>query len=439
MTSVKAQETADTSARWGRAALPLIVSDATLQGVRYLFIVYLGYQSLSLLGSFLMGAALGSLLGVATDSGISQHWLRLKGMASPLTRQTFLRAIQGKTLFSLLGMAMFALLSIGGIWNIATPLAMVIGMALMTSQAIGDTCDAVGLSHHRYATVSLFRMFLAAGGYAVPLAYAFLGGQEHSSYGARAALVTAAIAGALLSCVYVWRIARALPVGEAGVSYREVWWESRWLGLNQLAIVVDVRAPLIVLGFMLGETAVGLYGLVQRTTGVVELAWASISRLLVTSYSELGAGEQVREEIRAQVLHAARLTGFIMAALAVCVWTGTFAIAGTAALSSDTLVALSLLKWGSLAIGLSSLKRPFISGLIATYQERAVCRVNMLSAVAGLLLVPLSIVYLDIWGPVVAWVILEAVACVVIVHQFLFITRTTQANPEPSLSQRAVL
>jgi O-antigen/teichoic acid export membrane protein len=282
-------------------------------------------------------------------------------------------------------------------------------------------------------------MFLAAGGYAVPLAYAFLGGEEHSSYGARAALVTAAIAGALLSCVYVWRIARALPVGEAGVSYREVWWESRWLGLNQLAIVVDVRAPLIVLGFMLGETAVGLYGLVQRTTAVVELAWASISRLLVTSYSELGAGEQVREEIRAQVLHAARLTGFIMAALAVCVWTGTFAIAGTAALSSDTLVALSLLKWGSLAIGLSSLKRPFISGLIATYQERAVCRVNMLSAVAGLLLVPLSIVYLDIWGPVVAWVILEAVACVVIVHQFLFITRTTQANPEPSLSQRAVL
>ena len=435
---MKEENTADTAAGWGRAALPLIASDATLQGVRYLFIVYLGYQSLSLLGSFLMGAALGSLLGVATDSGISQHWLRVKGMASPLTRQTFLRAIQGKTLFSLLGMTMLALPAMGGIWNIATPLAMVIGMALMTSQAIGDTCDAVGLSHHRYATVSLFRIFLAAGGYAVPLAWAFFGGQEHSLDGALAALVTAAVAGAWLSCLYVWRIARALPVGEEGVGYGEVWWRSRWLGLNQLAIVADVRAPLIVLGFMLGETAVGLYGLVQRTTAVVELAWASISRLLVTSYSELGAGEQVRE-VRARVLYAARLTGFIMAALALCVWAGTLSVAGTAALSSDTLVALSLLKWGSLAIGLSSLKRPFVSGLIATYQERAVCRVNVLSAVAGLLLVPVSIVYLDIWGPVVAWVILEAAACVVIVHQFLSMTRPPQANPEPPLSQRAAL
>lgn len=427
------------SARLGRAALPLILSDAVLQGARYVFIAYLGYQSLSLLGSFLMGAALGSLLGVATDFGISQQWLRLGGKVSPLTRRTFLRAIYGKVLFSLLGMAILAWLAIGGLWNIATPLAMVIGVLLMTSQSLVDSCDAVGLSYHRYATVSRFRLLLAFCGYAAPLACAFFISRGNSSQGATPALVTAAVAGVLLSCVYIWKMARALPAaGGARVGYREIWWESRWLGLNQLAIVVDVRAPLIILGFMLGETAVGLYGLVQRTTAVVELAWASISRLLVTRYSELGAGEQIRE-IRAQAMQAARLTGFIMAAVAICIWIASFSVTGSVTLASDTILALSLLKWGTVAIGLSSLKRPFVSGLIAIHQERAVCRVNVLSAVAGLLLVPVCIVYFDIWGPVVAWVVLEAVACALIVHLFLTVARTTQANPGPPLSQPAVL
>ena len=57
---------------------------------------------------------------------------------SPLTRRTFLRAIYGKVLFSLLGMAILAWLAIGGLWNIATPLAMVIGVLLMTSQVGGQ-------------------------------------------------------------------------------------------------------------------------------------------------------------------------------------------------------------------------------------------------------------------------------------------------------------
>lgn len=438
-TLIDAQTTPDTSARLGRAALPLILSDAALQGARYIFIAYLGSQSFSLLGSFLMGSALGSLLGVATDFGISQHWLRLGGKELSLTRQAFLRAIQGKVLFSLFGITILAWLAIGGIWNIATPWAMVTGVALMTSQAVGDTCDAIGLSQHRYATVSRFRALLASGGYAVPLACAFFLAHDHSSVGAQAALVTAVVVGSLIPCGYIWRISRLLsPVVGETVGYREVWWESRWLGINQLAIVVDVRAPLIILGLMLGETAVGLYGLVQRTTAVVELAWASISRLLVTRYSELGGGEQIRE-IRAQAIQAARLTGIIMAVVAFCVWIGTLYAAGLGTLSDETILALSLLKWGSLAIGMSSLKRPFVSGLIAIHQERAVCRVNALSAIAGLLLVPVGIAYLDIWGPVVAWVVLEAVACVLIVHLFLSVARIARTNQEPPLSQPAVL
>ena len=61
-----------------RAALWLIVSDTLLQGARYAFILYVGYCSISMLGSFLFGAALGALLAVLVDFGINQHWIRLK-------------------------------------------------------------------------------------------------------------------------------------------------------------------------------------------------------------------------------------------------------------------------------------------------------------------------------------------------------------------------
>ena len=61
----------------GRAALLLIVSDTLFQG-RYVFILYLGSYSFSILGAFLFGASMGALLSVAVDFGINQHWIRLK-------------------------------------------------------------------------------------------------------------------------------------------------------------------------------------------------------------------------------------------------------------------------------------------------------------------------------------------------------------------------
>ena len=425
--------------RLGRIALPLIGSDAVLQGARYLLILYVGYQSLSFLGSFLMGAAAGSLIGAAADFGISQHWLRLGGAVPPLSVETFLRTIRGKVLFSLLGMLLVAAPAGFGLWPLATPSAMVLGMVLMVSQSLGETCDAVALSAHRYGTVLRFRLFLAVGGYLAPVIGAYLFGQAPLLGGVVAVLVTAAIVGIVISCVYLVTIASALSADAGGgVGYGEVLWQSRWLGLNQMAIVVDVRAPLIILGFMLGETAVGVYGLVQRTTAVVELAWASISRLLITSYSELGADDQVGE-LEVRVWRAAGLTGLITATLVACVWFAIAVVTGNMTLSNDATLALSLLKVGSLAIVLSSFKRPFVSGLIAIYQERTVCRVNVLSAVAGLLLVPVCIVYLNLWGPVVAWLLLEAAACALLVFLFVSVIRTAQANRELRFPQRAVL
>ena len=431
------QESSEHPHRLGRIALPLIVSDAVLQAARYLLILYLGYQSLSLLGSFLMGSAAGALIGVAADFGISQHWLRLGGVVTPLSGRTFLRVMRGKVLYSLLGVLLISAAAGLGLWTLAMPSAMVFGMVLMVSQALGETCDAVGLSTHRYRTVLCFRLILATGGYLVPVISMYLLGQAPALGGALAVLVMAAIASMGTSCGYFATIASALPLDDGGgIGYREALWQSRWLGLNQMAIVVDVRAPLIILGFMLGETAVGLYGLVQRTTAVVELAWGSISRLLITSYSELGAGDQVRE-LEMRVWWAARLTGLITGTLVACAWFAIVMVAGNVTLSNEATLALSLLKVGSLAIVLSSLKRPFVSGLIAIYHERAVCRVNVLSAVAGLLLVPVCVVYLNLWGPVVAWLTLEAAACALLVFLFVSVVRTARTNQEPTLSQRA--
>ena len=69
----------------------------------------------------------------------------------------------------LLGIFLLGLLVVGGVWSVTTPLAMAIGVFLMTLQSLGDMCEAVGLLFHRYATVALFRLFMSLGMYAVPL------------------------------------------------------------------------------------------------------------------------------------------------------------------------------------------------------------------------------------------------------------------------------
>jgi O-antigen/teichoic acid export membrane protein len=287
--------------------------------------------------------------------------------------------------------------------------------------------------------VALFRLFMSLGMYAVPLVCGVLLGQGLYSDGIFVTLVTAAAGGVALSSLYIWKVAVALDGQEnSGVGYGGAWWDARWLGMNQLAVVVDVRVPLIILGVMLGEAAVGLYGLVQRTTAVVELAWASISRLLLTSYAEL-VGEHGARRMRTQVIHAGRVTAVIMVAAAISLWCAGLLIARIVTLSSEAAIALSLLQWAIAAIGLSSIKRPFVSGLIALYQDRPIGRVNMGVAAAGLILVPLLIAYFGIWGPVLSWVILEAVACALIIHLFLSVPLAPEAGPNPSLSPRGPL
>ncbi|MBK9112891.1 MAG: hypothetical protein IPM88_14780 [Nitrospira sp.] len=76
--------TAGFLAKLGKTALPLVASDAVLQGCRYGLVAYLGILSLSLLGSYLFGSAIGALAAVAIDFGINQHWLRLDSVAGGL-------------------------------------------------------------------------------------------------------------------------------------------------------------------------------------------------------------------------------------------------------------------------------------------------------------------------------------------------------------------
>ena len=407
------------AASLGQAAFPLVVSDALLQGSRYAFLLYLGARSLSDLGAFLMGAAAGSLLGVMADFGISQDWLRLGVGHARLTRSTFLGVMLGKSVSSCLGGCVLVLLMLGGIWKVAAPSALAIGLLLMTLQALSDSCEAVGLLLRRYRTVMVFRIVLSVGLYVVPLACGALLSADRDTEATLIALSVAAASGILLSSLYIVNVAVALSGDTQGhVPYAEAWWAAKWLGLNQVAVVLDVRAPLIILGLMLGETAVGLYGLVQRTTAVVELAWASLSRLLLTSYSAL-IGDHGAATMRLRVMHAGKLTAVIMMGSAMCLWCASVLVTNVTSLSSEVAIALSLLQWAIVAIGFSSIKRPFVSGLMALFQEKLVCLVNVTAALLGLLLVPLGIVGWGIWGPVIVWIALEGAACLALVWLFL--------------------
>ena len=413
-----------------RAAGPLILSDVLLQGMRYLLLLYLGYRSLTYAGAFLLGSALGAVLGGMVDFGINQYWLRLTGPDLCLNQRTFSRVLRGKVLACLGG-----LLCIGGgialgAWSPSLPMAM-IGPAAM--QVLAETCEAAGLSLHRYQMVALFRVLMSVGMYGVPLVLAWTLQQEANHAGLDLALLAGLMIGVLLCGLYAWRMMALLPGGTYGNrGYRRAWWEARWLGLNQIAIVLDVRAPLLILGFMLGASAVGLHGLVQRTTAVVELAWASLSRLLLRSYAEM-VGEKGSDQIKARVRMAGLVTVAVMAIASAGLWSAIIFYGRFAEVSTETVVALSLLQWAVVAIGFSSVKRPFVSGLIALFQERLVCRVNVTAALIGLLLVPLCIRYWGIWGPVMAWIVLEVAACLVLVLLFFYVS----GQARPALVTRA--
>ncbi len=421
----------------GGAALLLIVSDTLLQGARYAFILYLGSYSVSLLGSFLFGAALGALLSVVVDFGINQHWIRLPSSDPSLSRMVFIRVLLAKTGLSILGMAVMIGSAGAGLWSITPLPIMAAGLFLTTLQGLAEACEAIGLALHRYRLVCLFRSGLSLAMYVVPLALGFVLADSYTEAGMYAALQSAAYAGSVILIGYVWYVGRSLPQSPAGVTgYRVAWWDARWLGMNQAAIVADVRAPLVILGIMLGETAVGLYGLVQRTTAIVELAWASLSKLLLKSYTDTASGSGV-EEVRSRMVAASGLTGIVMACVALSVWMISLYLEQMTKLSDDMAVALSLLRWALVAISLSSLKRPLIAGLLALYQERAVCRINVYSAVVGVALIPPLILYLGVWGPVVGWILLEAAACLLLVHHFLSVRRIPRSKLDGPLSQSA--
>lgn len=421
-----------------RPALLLIASDTVAQGIRYGLVLYLGFYSLPFLGAFLFGTSVGALLAVAIDFGINQHWIRLPASDPALNRSTFTRVLLAKTGLSASGLMLILGIAGAATWNIGPIPAMAYGLLLALVQGLAEACESMCLARHRYQLVSLFRVSLGLSMYGLPLIIGFLfiagGGDETLS----ALLQIASIMSVALLCGYAWSTAAPLPSGAAPSmgGYREAWREARWLGLNQTAIVVDVRAPLVILGLMLGGTAVGLYGLVQRTTAVVELAWASLSKLLLKSYAETAsAGETAG--VRSRMLAASKLTALIMVGATLSVWAGTLSIERVMALSEETSVAFSLLRWALVAISFSSLKRPLVTGLLALRHERVVSRINVLSAAGGVMLIPLLILSFGIRGPVIGWIVLEGIACWLLIRHFLSIPFAPRSGVDEPLPQRA--
>jgi O-antigen/teichoic acid export membrane protein len=414
----------------------LVASDAFLQGCRYAFIAYLGYLSFSLLGSYLFGSAIGALAAVAIDFGINQHWLRLESGPRGLTRQAFTRVLAAKLGLSFIQILAFVLLIQGGIWTRSFPTMMVTGLIMANLHAFVDTCEAVGFIRHRYRLVALVRVVLGMVMYAAPVCVVLLAGGTSRETAIQTALQTGIFGGTLILLGYIWKTSRMLTaLPESGEGYLSAWRASRWLGLNQLAIVVDVRAPLVLLGLLLGETAVGLYGFVQRTTAVVELAWASLSKLLLKSYAEEASARGGRV-LHRQVVRASWITGLVMVVGIAGMWVGSWYVEELGGWSQDIQTSLALLRWAAVAIGLSSLKRPLVLGLIALHHERDVCTVNLLSATTGLISVPFLIWSLGIWGPIVAAVVLEAGAILLLVSYFRAAHRGLEAGLDEQVSTR---
>lgn len=413
----------------GKAVVPLVASDVVLQGCRYALVACLGYLSFSLLGSYLLGSALGALATVAIDFGINQHWLRLESGIGGLTRQSFTRVLAVKLSLSFAQILALAGVIESGMWNRPFPMMMATGLTIANLHALVDTCEAVGFVCHRHRLVALMRVVLGLVLYAAPVSAVFLAGGAADSL-MQDMLQGGLFGGMLILSGYAWAASRMLlDAPEFSEGCLSAWRASRWLGLNQLGIVVDVRAPLVILGLMLGEAAAGLYGLVQRTTAVVELAWASISKLLLKSYAEV-ASARGGQLVHQHILYASWVTGAIMLFGMTAVWFGVRYLERLDRWSQDILTGLELLRWATVAIGLSSLKRPLVLGLIALHRERAVCAINVLSAAVGLVSVPLLIWSFGIWGPIVAAVVCEMGALLLLVSSFRAAWRDEEAEDE---------
>ncbi len=427
--------------RMKRAALWLVASDVFLQGSRYALVAGLGYLSFPLLGSFLFGAAIGSVLGAAIDFGISQHWLRLGAGPTGLTREVFLGVFAVKLGLSLIEIVTGGLVLVTGLWPTAWPLIFMAGLVTANLHTLADSCEAAGFVLQRHPAVALFRVLLGSAVYGAPILVLFAAGGTATSDALRLGLGIGIGAGLLILLAYVWLTAgRLVSVPTLRAEYGSLLRQSRWLGSNQLAVVVDVRAPLVLLGVMLGDTAVGLYGLVQRTTAAVELVWASLSKLLLKSYAD-NASARGLGIVQREIIRVSWITGVAMTVGIVGAWVATTYLERRGGWSPEVLTSFGLLRWAGVAIGMSSLKRPFLLGLIAVGRERHVCRVNVFSATTGLITVPLLVWQFGVWGPVIAAVGLEFLALLLLVSYFRLARKEldTLKSPVPPATANSML
>lgn len=81
--------------------------------------------------------------------------------------------------------------------------------------------------------------------------------------------------------------------------------------------------------------------------------------------------------VQQHVRRASWVTGTAMIVGIAGVWIGVHYIERLDRWSEDVRTGLALLRWAAVAIGLSSLKRPLVLGLIALHHEREVCTVNV--------------------------------------------------------------
>ena len=181
---------------------------------------------------------------------------------------------------------------------------MAAGLFLTTLQGLAEACEAIGLALHRYRLVSLFRGGLSLAMYGVPL---LLGFSSLSPIRMRVSQCRSAernLCGRLMLDLFRL-VCRAITTVE---SYRHARLPGGVVGCalarnESSGYCRGCAGSLGHLGIMLGETAVGLYGLVQRTTAIVELAWAPLSKLLLKSYAET-APERGVDEVRSRMVAA---------------------------------------------------------------------------------------------------------------------------------------
>jgi hypothetical protein len=314
----------------------------------------------------------------------------------------------------------------------------VTGLIMANLHALVETCESVGFLFRRHHLVALVRVVLGLMMYAMPAAAALFMGRPSGEVMIQPLLSAGLLAGLLILSGYVWKTSRMLvdgPESEQGVPPH----------LAGVPVVGPQSAR--DRGGCPGSS--GALGFVARGNGRRPL------RVRATHDRGGRVGLGVDLQIAAQVLCGGRLlkggrvvqqhvrraswvTGTAMIVGIAGVWIGVHYIERLDRWSEDVRTGLALLRWAAVAIGLSSLKRPLVLGLIALHHEREVCTVNVLSAAAGLTFIPFLIWSLSIWGPLVAAVGCETGAIVLLAIYFRAALRRLEAETDHVRNSRWV-